>query len=167
MFIEEPALPGDVGALREVARSTVIPVAAGERLFTRWQFADVIEARAVSVVQPDLSHAGGVMESRKIAAMAEARNVALAPHCPLGPVSLAACLQLDAVSPNFLCQEYFPNVTQYVKGDALEVRDGYIPVPEELGLGIELDHDAVEAGRFEGNWETPNWRLEDGSFAEW
>ena len=166
MFIEEPVLPGDTAALKEVARSTTIPIATGERLFTRWQFQDLIAQGAVAIVQPDLSHVGGIFEARKIAAMAEAKNIAIAPHCPLGPIALAACLQLAACTPNFLVQEHLTLGEGYLK-EPFIVEKGYIQVPERPGLGIELDEVALKDKIFEGNWETPSFTLEDGSFAEW
>jgi galactonate dehydratase len=98
--------------------------------------------------------------------MAESRNIVVAPHCPLGPIALAASLQLDACIPNFLCQEHVTLGAGYLKRP-FEVIDGYIPVPQGPGLGIELDDDAVAAKLFEGNWDTPQFRLEDGSFTEW
>ena len=104
-FIEEPVLPGDTQALLDVTRSTTIPIAAGERC-DAWQFQEVIERQAVAVIQPDLLHCGGILEARKIAAMAESRNIAVAPHCPLGPIALAASLQFAACTPNFLIQEH-------------------------------------------------------------
>lgn len=165
-FIEEPVLPGDVDALKDIASSTTIPIAAGERLFTRWQFQELIERQAVAIIQPDVSHAGGIYEVRKIAAMAEARNIAVAPHCPLGPISLAACLQLAACTPNFWAQEHLCLGDGYLK-QPFVMEQGYIPVPEGPGLGIELDDEAIEAKRFAGDWETPSFTLEDGSFAEW
>jgi galactonate dehydratase len=166
LFIEEPVLPGDTEALGEVARSTVTPIAAGERLYTRWQFQDLIGQQAVAVVQPDLSHCGGIHEARKIAAMAEARNIAIAPHCPLGPVSLAACLQLAACTPNFLCQEHASLGDGYL-ARPFELVDGHVPLPQGPGLGIELDDEAIAGKQFEGDWDTPRWYLDDGSFAEW
>ena len=166
MFIEEPILPGDTQALLELSRATTIPLATGERLFTRWQFQNLIQSQAVAVVQPDLSHVGGIFEARKIAAMAEARNIAIAPHCPLGPIALAASLQLDACTPNFLCQEHVTLGETYLKAPFV-VEQGYVRVPDAPGLGIELDDDKVEAGRFAGDWGTPRFELEDGSFTEW
>lgn len=166
MFIEEPVLPGDTAALKSIADSTVIPIATGERLFTRWQFNDLIEQQAVAIIQPDLSHVGGIFEARKIAAMAEARNIAVAPHCPLGPIGLAACLQLAATTPNHLIQEHLSLGEGYLC-EPFELDGGYIPVPEKPGLGIELDDLAVQEKLFEGDWETPRFTLEDGSFAEW
>src|SRR5271163_713283 len=106
LYLEEPVLPGDVAGMKLVSSATSIPIATGERLFTRWQFNDLIEAQAVAIIQPDLSHCGGIFEARKIASMAEARNIAVAPHCPLGPIALAASFQFDSCTPNFLCQEH-------------------------------------------------------------
>lgn len=166
LFIEEPVLPGDTAALKAIAQSTTIPIAAGERLFTRWQFQDLIEQQAVAVVQPDLSHVGGIFEARKIAAAAEARNIAVAPHCPLGPIALAASLQLDACTPNFLCQEHVTLGDGYLK-TPFEVVDGHIAVPTGPGLGIEVDEEALKHHLFAGDWQTPQFTLEDGSCAEW
>ncbi|MCX7012930.1 MAG: galactonate dehydratase, partial [Candidatus Sumerlaeota bacterium] len=99
LFIEEPCLPENVDALVRVARATTIPVATGERLFTRWGFREVLEKQAAAILQPDLCHAGGIFEARKIAAMAEVYYASVAPHNPLGPISLAACLQVDSCAP--------------------------------------------------------------------
>lgn len=166
LFIEEPVLPGDITGLKAIAAATSTPIATGERLFTRWQFQEVIEAGAVAVVQPDISHVGGIFEGRKIAAMAESRNMAVAPHCPLSAVSLAACLQLDACTPNFLIQEHVTLGADYLK-QPFVVKDGYIDVPTGPGLGIELDDAKVAAGLFDGDWDTPTFALEDGGVAEW
>jgi galactonate dehydratase len=166
MFVEEPVLPGDIQSLHEVARSTTIPIAAGERLFTRWDFAPLIESGAVAVIQPDLSHAGGIFEGRKIAAHAEMRNVAVAPHCPLGPIALAASLQLAACTPNFLCQEHVTLGEDYLRR-AFKLNGGYVDAPAGPGLGIEIDEERVRAEAFDGDWETPQWRHGDGSVAEW
>lgn len=166
MFIEEPVLPGDTQALKQIAESTTIPIATGERLFTRWQFQDIINEQACAIVQPDVSHAGGIWETRKIAAMAESRNIALAPHCPLGPVALAACIQVDACSPNFLCQEQVNMGEGYLK-QPFVLKDGYVDVPEGPGLGIELDDDAIEAKRWDGAWDVPLLELPDGGRTEW
>ena len=165
-FLEEPVLPGDTTALLEVARSTTIPIAVGERLYTRWQFQDVIERQAVAVVQPDLSHCGGIWEARKIAAMAESRNIAVAPHCPLGPIALAASLQLAACTPNFLIQEHL-TLGENLLVEPFRVVDGHIAVPEKPGLGIEIDEQALRARIFAGDWRAPQFRLPDGSYAEW
>ena len=166
MFIEEPCLPENVDAMVTVARSTAIPVATGERLFTKWGFREVLEKQAAAILQPDLSHAGGIFEVRKIAAMAEAYYAAIAPHCPLGPIALAAGLQLDACIPNFLCQEQVSLGDGYLK-KPFEVSDGYVDVPTGPGLGIEVDEEALADHLYDGGWENPRLWHEDGSLANW
>lgn len=166
LFIEEPVLGDDVAALRDIAASTTTPLATGERVFTRWGFQDIIAQRAVAVVQPDLSHVGGISEARKVATMAEPREIALAPHCPLGPIALAACLQVDAATPNFLCQEHVTLGEGYLK-EPFVVEDGHIAVSDKPGLGIELDDDAIAAKVFDGTWQTPTFWHDDGSLTEW
>src|SRR5207302_8574423 len=105
MFIEEPVLSEHAEALKEIANHTATPIALGERLFSRWDFKKILSDGCVDIIQPDPSHAGGITETKKIAAMAEAYDVALALHCPLGPIALAANLQLDAVCYYALIQE--------------------------------------------------------------
>ncbi len=166
LFIEEPCLPENVDALVRVARSTSIPIATGERLFTRFGFREVLEKGAAAILQPDLSHAGGISEVRKIAAMAESYYAALAPHCPLGPIALAACLQVDACTPNFLCQEQVCLGEGYLKQPFVH-EGGYIPVPAGPGLGIEVDEEAVRAKLYDGAWSNPRLWHEDGSLADW
>ena len=167
LFVEEPVLPENVDALAAVARSTTIPIATGERLYTRWGFREVLEKQAARVLQPDLCHAGGIGEVRKIAAMAEVYYAAIAPHNPLGPISLASGLHVDACSPNFLCQEQVSLGEGYLT-QPFVVRDGYIDLPTAPGLGIQLDDDAVAAHLDDGSWETPRVaHSDDGSFADW
>jgi galactonate dehydratase len=166
MFIEEPVLPENVDALVAVARSTSIPIATGERLFTRFGFREVLEKGAAVILQPDLSHAGGISEVRKIASMAETYFASIAPHCPLGPIALAACLQVDACAPNFLCQEQVCLGEGYLKTPFVN-EAGYIRVPEGPGLGIEVDEEAVMAKLYDGAWENPRLWHEDGSLADW
>lgn len=166
MFLEEPCLPENVDTMSMVARSTSIPIATGERLFTKWGFREVLEKQAASILQPDPSHAGGIMECKKIAAMAETYYAAMAPHCPLGPIALAACLQLDACTPNFLIQEQVTLGEGYLK-EPFVLRDGYVEVPREPGLSIELDDELVEERIYDGKWETPRLCHEDESVAEW
>ncbi len=166
MFIEEPVLPENADALATVARSTSIPVATGERLFTKWGFREVLEKQAAVILQPDIAHVGGILEGKKIAAMAECYYGALAPHCPLGPVALAACLQLDACTPNFLVQEHVTLGQGYIK-EPFTIEDGYIAIPEKPGLGIELDEEALEEKRYDGSWETPRLWHKDGTVADW
>jgi galactonate dehydratase len=172
MFIEEPCLPENVDAMLRITQSTRVPIAAGERLFTKWGFRELIEKQAVAIVQPDICHAGGIFEGRKIAASAEMYYMTIAPHNPLGPVSLAACLQLDACTPNFLIQEH-PGADDlsdlgvgYLKTPFV-VKDGFIEVPKGPGLGIELDEEAIRDKVFDGSWETPLLYHEDGSLADW
>src|ERR1043166_9951928 len=105
MFYEEPVLPENNAALIEIARHTSIPIATGERMFTRWDYKSLLADGVVDIIQPDLSHAGGISEVRKIAAMAEAYDIAVAPHCPLGPIAFMACLQVDSATPNVIIQE--------------------------------------------------------------
>ena len=177
MFVEEPVLPGNEEALREVARHTTTPIALGERLYTRWDFKRVLVGGYVDVVQPDLSHAGGILETRKIAAMAEAFDVAVAPHCPLGPIALAASLQLDACTPNAIIQEQSLGIHYNRESDLLDYlvdeevfayQDGYVAIPVGPGLGIEVDEEKVrEAARTGHDWKNPVWRNADGAVAEW
>ena len=171
-FIEEPCLPENVDCMVNIARVTSIPIAAGERLFGKWEYRELLEKQAVSVVQPDLCHCGGIFEGRKIATMSELYFGSVAPHNPLGPISLAACLQLDACIPNFLVQEHPGNPdgsdlgVGYLK-EPFVIKDGYIDVPTKPGLGIELDEDAIKDKLYDGSWSTPRIYHEDGSVADW
>lgn len=176
-FIEEPVPPENLEALREVARYTSAPIAVGERLFTRWGFKEVITQGVVDIVQPDLSHAGGIWEVRKIAAMAEAYDIGVAPHCPLGPIAFAASLQLDACTPNVVIQEQSLGIhynvgndlLDYVRNrDAFAYDEGYLAVPSGPGLGIDIDEELVmERARVGHDWKNPVWRNVDGTVAEW
>jgi len=179
MFIEEPVLHDYSENYARLASKTSIPIAAGERMFSRYDFKRIFEQGGLGIVQPDLSHAGGITECLKIASMAEAYDVALAPHCPLGPVALAACLAIDFVSPNAIIQEQSMGI-HYNKGTAelidyvknkedFEYINGYIKPLPKPGLGVVIDEEAViEADKkFETDWKNPIWRHEDGSFAEW
>jgi galactonate dehydratase len=166
MFVEEPCLPENVDALARIAHGTTVPIATGERLFTKWGFREVLEKGAAAILQPDVSHAGGIFEVRKIAAMAEAYFAAIAPHCPLGPISLAAGLQVDACTPNFLCQEQVSLGEGYLK-EPFVVKDGHVAVPAGPGLGIEVDEEALAGKLYDGSWETPRLWHEDGSVADW
>lgn len=173
LFVEEPVLPENVDALVKVAGSTSIPIAAGERLFSKWGYRELIEKQAVAVVQPDLCHCGGIFEARKIASMAELYYMQIAPHNPLGPISLAACLQLDACIPNFLAQEHpgMPDGRDLGVGilkKSFEVeKDGCISIPDGPGLGIEVDEERLKELEFEGDWDTPRLLFSDGSVADW
>lgn len=173
LFVEEPVLPENTEEMVRVARSTSIPIAAGERLFGRFGFRRLIEQQAVSVVQPDLCHCGGIFEARKIAAMAETYYMQVAPHNPLGPISLAACLQLDACIPNLLAQEHpaMPNRQDLgvgiLKKPFVIESDGCIRVPTGDGLGIEVDEQDMAKLVSDGHWDTPHLFFEDGSVADW
>lgn len=177
MFIEEPVLPENNEALRDLAQLSSIPIATGERMYSKWDFKHILSSGYVDIIQPDLSHAGGITEVKKIASMAEAYDVALAPHCPLGPIALAACLQVDATSYNAFIQEQSLGI-HYNKGNDLldylkdpmdfQYQDGFLKIPEKPGLGIEIDEEFVKEKAKEGHsWKNPVWRHEDGSIAEW
>jgi len=177
MFIEEPVLVENREAFRELRQHTVTPIATGERNFSRWDFKDLITGGGVDILQPDLSHAGGIWEVRKIAAMAEAYDLAVAPHCPLGPIALAACLQLDFCTPNAFIQEQSLGIHYNQGTDLLDYladpsvfryRDGHVSLPEGPGLGITVNEEVVlEKSREGHNWKNPVWRNIDGSVAEW
>jgi galactonate dehydratase len=177
MFIEEPVLSEHAEALKEIASHTAAPIALGERLFSRWDFKKILSDGLVDIIQPDPSHAGGITETRKIAAMAESYDVALAPHCPLGPVALAACLQLDAVCHNAVIQEQSLGIHYNQTNDLLDYvsdasvfayADGHVAIPQGPGLGVTVNEDAVRRGAAAGHrWRPPVWRHGDGSFAEW
>jgi len=177
MFIEEPVLPQNNEALREIAQAGTTPIATGERMYTRWDFKGLLADGFIDVVQPDISHAGGILEVRKIAAMAEAYDVALAPHCPLGPIALAASLHVDACSHNAIIQEQSLGI-HYNEGTdlldylsdpgAFRYEDGYVPLPKGPGLGIEMNEERIREAAEEGHdWHSPVWRHRDGSVAEW
>ncbi|MFI2488118.1 galactonate dehydratase [Promicromonospora kroppenstedtii] len=177
MFVEEPVLSEHVDGIADVLRNSTTPIALGERLYSRWDFKNVITTGVVDIIQPDLSHAGGITEVRKIAAMAEAYDIAVAPHCPLGPIALAACLQLDAVAYNAVIQEQSLGIHYNTGNDLLDYivdpgvfayEDGSVAIPQGPGLGIEVDEDYVRERAVEGHrWRNPVWRHDDGSFAEW
>ena len=177
LFIEEPLLSENPEGLAQIAELTSTPIALGERLYSRWDFKPFFEKGAVDIIQPDLSHAGGILECRKIAAMAEAYDVAVAPHCPLGPLALASCLQLAGCTPNVAIQEMSLGIHYNVGHDLLNFitdpevltpEDGYLPIPQKPGLGITIDEAAVRDTAKDGHrWRNPVWRQHDGSFAEW
>ncbi|MGH4140048.1 galactonate dehydratase [Clostridium sp.] len=177
MFIEEPVLPENEEALIEISRHTSIPIATGERLYTRWQFKNILASGAVDIIQPDLALTGGIFEGRKIAAMAEAYDVAVAPHAPYGPIALAATLQMDACTPNVFIQEQSLGIhynqgfdlLDFVKNkEIFEYKDGFVDVPTKPGLGIEIDEELVKKIDLEGLvWTNPKWKNYDGTVAEW
>ena len=177
LFIEEPLLSESPEALQQLGTLTSIPIALGERLYSRWDFKPFMASGAVDIIQPDLSHAGGLSECRRIAAIAESYDIAVAPHCPLGPLALASCLQLAACTPNVVLQEMSLGI-HYNEGhdlltfctnpDALTPSGGYLSIPRGPGLGIDIDEAAVRGAHEQRHrWRNPVWRHEDGSFAEW
>jgi galactonate dehydratase len=166
MFIEEPCQAQNVDTMAEIARGTFLPIATGERLFTKWGFREVLEKKSATVLQPDMCHAGGITEVRLIAGMAEAYYADIAPHNPLGPISLAAGVQLSASIPNFLCQEQVSLGEGYLK-QPFQVRDGYLELPKGPGLGIELDENAL-ADKIGHDWRNPeSYDAEDNSVVDW
>src|SRR5438477_2077903 len=166
MFVEEPINCQEHDIMAEIARGTFLPIATGERIFTKWGFREVLEKRAATVLQPDLCHAGGITEVRLIAGMAEAYYATIAPHNPLGPISLAAGVQLAASIPNFLCQEQVSLGEGYIKRP-FTVRDGYLDLPTGPGLGVELDEDAL-AGKIGHDWRNQeSYDADDGSVMDW
>ncbi|NYZ16821.1 galactonate dehydratase [Azospirillum sp. RWY-5-1] len=177
MFVEEPVLPEHLHTLRSVAGNLGFPIATGERLFTRADFRPILEAGYVDIVQPDLSHCGGITEGRKIAILAETYDVAVAPHCPLGPLCLAASLQLDAVAHNAFIQEQSMGMHYNQGNDVLDylldpsplrIENGYLPVLTGPGLGVEVNEAfVVEQAKKGHEWRSPVWRHADGSVAEW
>ena len=177
LFVEEPVLPEYSEQYAVLSRHTSIVLAAGERMYSRFDFKSVFEAGGLGIIQPDLSHAGGITECLKIASMAEAYDVALAPHCPLGPIALAACLAVDFVSHNAVLQEQSMGIHYNQGADLMDyvvnkedfvIRDGHIKPLPKPGLGVEIDETAVrEAAKTECNWVNPVWRHDDGAIAEW
>jgi galactonate dehydratase len=169
MFYEEPVLAEQNESLAELAAHTGVPIATGERMFHRTDFKGVLDA--VDVVQPDVSHAGGITELYRIAAMADAHDAALAPHSPLGPVAFAACLQVDAAAPNALVQEQVllqPDVPTYLADESiLDHEGGYVDLPDGPGLGVDPDAEALAAADTEDVWNVPELAHADGSVAEW
>lgn len=177
LFVEEPVLAEQAECYARLAAFTAIPLAAGERMYSRFEFKRVLEQGGIAILQPDLSHAGGITECVKIAAMAEAYDVALAPHCPLGPVALAACLQVDLVAHNAMLQEQSMGIHYNRGGELLDyvlnkedfrIEGGYMQALSKPGLGVEVDEErVVHASRNAPDWHNPAWRHADGSVAEW
>lgn len=176
MWIEDPVPADNPGAVIEVARNTSIPIVVGERVHSRSEFLTLLESRAVRILNPDPAHMGGISQTVKLAAMAEAYDVAIAPHCPLGPIALAACLQIDAICYNAVIQEQSLGIhynesndlLDYVKGMPFEFTDGLLVIPEGPGLGVDVNEDFVrEQSEKSHQWRAPQWRHTDGSVAEW
>lgn len=177
LFIEEPVLPENNEALRDIAQHVAIPIATGERMFSRWQFKSLLQEGYVDIIQPDVSHAGGITECKKIISMAEAYDIVAAPHCPLGPIALAACLQVDATCHNVFIQEQSLGIHYNQGSDLLdyltdtkvfEYESGFVRIPDGPGLGITINEEQVRRMAAIGHeWRNPVWRHPDGSIAEW
>lgn len=177
MFLEEPVLCENMEYFPEISACCNVPIATGERLFSKWDFKRLFAVGGVDIIQPDLSHAGGITEVKKIAAMAEAHDIALAPHCPLGPIALAACLNVDATSYNAVIQEQSMGIHYNVGKSVLDYitnqedftfTDGFVHLPHRPGLGVEINRELVlEENKAPHNWKNPVWRHGDGSIAEW
>ncbi|KDQ50367.1 hypothetical protein JAAARDRAFT_211776 [Jaapia argillacea MUCL 33604] len=180
LFVEEPLLPTQPSEITDLALTTSIPIALGERLYTRWDWRVYLEGRGVGVGQPDVSHCGGISELHRIASLLEMYDVALAPHCPLGPVALAACMQVGLASQNYVIQEMSWEIhynkeadlyTYLVDPSVFAVKDGYVEALTSPGLGIQINEELVRetAKKWAGEkvWRTPVWRGVDGTLREW
>jgi galactonate dehydratase len=166
MFIEEPINCQEHDVMAEIARGTHLPIATGERIMTKWGFREILEKKAATILQPDLCHAGGITEVRLIAGLAEAFYATIAPHNPLGPISLAAGVQLAASIPNFLCQEQVSLGDGYLKKPFV-LREGYLDLPTGPGLGVELDEQAL-ADKIDHDWKNrEEYDKDDGSVVDW
>ncbi|KAL2811936.1 enolase C-terminal domain-like protein [Aspergillus granulosus] len=178
LFIEEPLLGEHIGAIKQVSELTMVPLALGERLYSRWDVRPFLEAGCVDILQPDICHVGGISELRRIAAMCETYDVGVAPHCPLGPIALAANMQANATLANFAIQEmglgmHYNNtgqdITSYIKNpEVWKVRDGHLDVLAGPGLGIEIDELEVrKLSKDAKPWPTPEFRGPCGELREW
>ena len=176
MFVEDAVVSAMLETMADLQRGTSIPLCIGERLHSRYDFKRVFETRAARVINPDTAHAGGISEMVRIGHWAEAYDVALAPHCPIGPIALAASLQVDAVCHNAFIQEQSigihynagADVLDYVRPGGIVIEGGSLLIPQGPGLGIEVDEEKVaEMARIGHRWRAPVWRHADGSVAEW
>lgn len=178
LFAEEILLSEHPTAMEQAAYYTSTPIALGERLYSRWDFRRYFESGAIDIAQPDLSHAGGISECRRIASMAETYDVAMAPHCPIGPLALASCLNLAAATPNFVIQEMSLGIhyngpsqdltTLMTNAEIFAVSDGSVALPSGPGLGVDIDETAVrDMAKEPHRWRTPEWRGPNGELREW
>jgi galactonate dehydratase len=169
-FVEEPIPQENKDALKVVSQAVPFPIATGERLLSRWEFREIFESNAVAIIQPDVSHCGGMSELRKIASMAEVYYINTAPHCAIGPVAFSSCMQVDACTPNFFIQEQVDaGLGNGLLQEDWVVEDGYISLPQKPGLGIEIDEDAAcrNLDFDEPELGGDEWFYEDGSVADW
>ncbi|THH21148.1 hypothetical protein EW146_g361 [Bondarzewia mesenterica] len=180
MFIEEPLLPTQPEEIADLAQQISTPIALGERLYSRADFRPYLERRAIDIAQPDVSHCGGISELRRIASLTETYDVALAPHCPLGPVALAACMQVALHAPNFVIQEMSWQIhynkgadlfTYLVDPSVFAVSDGHVEALQGPGLGIEINEvlvrETAEKHSKQIAWRNEVWRGQDGTQREW
>ncbi|RAL15949.1 D-galactonate dehydratase [Aspergillus homomorphus CBS 101889] len=180
LFIEEPLLVEHPEAIKQLSQQTSIPIALGERLYTRWDAKRFLEDASVDILQPDIAHAGGISETKRIATMAETYDVAIAPHCPLGPIALAASMQVATSTPNFVIQEMSLgmhynveagdiDLTSYlVDASVFDIDGGYVTVPKGAGLGIEINEELVrKISRESEPWLPKEFYGPDGGIREW
>ncbi|EXK89493.1 galactonate dehydratase [Fusarium oxysporum f. sp. raphani 54005] len=180
LFIEEPILVEHPEAIKKLSDQTVIPIAFGERLYTRWDIKRFLEDSSVDILQPDIAHAGGISETKRIATMAEAYDVAIAPHCPLGPVAFAASVQVALSSPNFAILEMSLgmhynteagdiDLLTYLKDPSVfDLEGGHVKAPTGYGLGIEIDEEMVaRIAKETAPWQCKTFHGPDGSIREW
>ena len=180
LFIEEPLLSEHYEGIKQLSGLTTIPIALGERLYSRWDVKRFLHDASIDVLQPDISHCGGISEIRRIANMAEAYDVALAPHCPLGPIALAACVQVAMCTPNFTIQEMglqihynteagAYDIKNYIKDQTVwDVKEGYLDGLQGIGLGIEVDEEEVRnVAKTANAWAPKGFVGPDGSVREW
>jgi len=180
LFIEEPLLVEHAEAYKQLSNLTTIPIAMGERIYTRWDAKRFLEDASIDILQPDIAHAGGISETKKIAIMAETYDVAIAPHCPLGPIALAASIQVALSTPNFVIQEMSLGMhynveageedlnTYIIDQSVFDIEDGYVKAPTGVGLGIEVNEEVVR--RIAKNteaWQPKEFYGPDGSIREW
>lgn len=180
LFLEEPLLSEHPEGIKRLSRQVSTPIALGERLYNRWDVKRFLEDGSVDILQPDVAHCGGISELRRIASMAETYDVAIAPHCPLGPIALAACMQVDLATPNFVIQEMSLgmhynteageyDITNYIKDSGVfDVKDGYVDALTKPGLGIEVDEEEIRrVAATAGSWLPKEFYGPDGGIREW
>jgi len=180
LFIEEPLLVEHPEAYKQLSQLTTVPIATGERLFTRWDVKRFLEDASIDILQPDIAHAGGISETKRIAQLAETYDVAIAPHCPLGPIALAASIQVALSTPNFVIQEMSLGMhynveageedlnTYIVDQSVFDIEEGYVKAPTGVGLGIEIDEDVVRRiSKDTQPWQPKEFYGPDGGIREW
>jgi galactonate dehydratase len=166
-FIEEPLRPENYDALAKLSQHAQVPIATGEMLYTRYEFRDLIRLQAVDIIQPDICLTGGLWEMKKIAAMAEADYISVAPHNPCGPVATAVNVHFAASTQNFLILEYIPDdksPRRDLVDEPMKLVDGYLELPERPGLGLDLNEDRLGQYPFQ-SWHRPFPFRDDGSLA--